>query len=80
VLPVIVDVVALSALGSGGPVPGSRPLSPDSSNTEFSMAHASSRIARLNSLLIDDMRDMRANLRNPLTQLGMEGVDQRQPL
>ena len=40
------------------------------------MANTSSRIAGLRSLLVDDMRDMRANLRNQLDQLGMAKVDQ----
>lgn len=42
------------------------------------MATASNRISSLRSLLIDDMREMRANLRNQLHQLGIERVDQAQ--
>ena len=40
------------------------------------MATAPTRISELRSLLIDDMRAMRANLRNQLNQLGIQRVDQ----
>jgi len=42
------------------------------------MAIAPTRVSALRSLLIDDMREMRANLRNQLHQLGIERVDQAQ--
>lgn len=42
------------------------------------MPLAPTRISELRSLLVDDMRDMRANLRNQLQQLGIDNVDQAQ--
>lgn len=42
------------------------------------MAAAPTRVSGLRSLLIDDMRDARANLRNQLNQLGINQVDQGQ--